>query len=196
MQQQQTKTGMSLGIKLFLASFIVMFITLIFLVIFAITVKFQAEKIENQLEASYQNMQNVYSSVEKILISSGITVKNFGETKINAIKEYVKQHANNPELMMKWVQENPQQIDSKIWENFQKQIEIQYTKFEMEQKNKISISQAYKDFLETSIKGQVAQIIWSFPSKEAQKMMEQVIQTENTKDVFSTGIDKVKNVLE
>jgi C4-dicarboxylate transporter len=110
MQQQQTtqseqtkfvrKTSMSLGVKLFLASFIVMFITLIFLVIFAITVKFQAEKIENQLEASYQNMQNVYSSVEKILTSSGITVKNFGETKINAIKEYVKQHANNPELNM------------------------------------------------------------------------------------------------
>ena len=121
MQQQQTKTSMSLGVKLFLASFIVMFITLIFLVIFAITVKFQAEKIENQLEASYQNMQNVYSSVEKILTSSGITVKNFGETKINAIKEYVKQHANNPELMMKWVQENPQQIDSKVWEDFQKQ---------------------------------------------------------------------------
>ena len=110
------------------------------MVIFAITAKFQAEKIENQLEASYQNMQNVYSSVEKILTSSGITVKNFGETKINAIKEYVKQHANNPELMMKWVQENPQQIDSKIWENFQKQIEIQYTKFEMEQKNKNIVS--------------------------------------------------------
>ena len=36
----------------------------------------------------------------------------------------------------------------------------------------------------------------SFTSKKKKKMMEQVIQTENTKDVFSTGIDKVKNVLE
>lgn len=52
----------------------------VMLVIFIVTVKFQAEKFENQLEASYQNMQNVYSSVEKILTSSGITVKNFVET--------------------------------------------------------------------------------------------------------------------
>lgn len=185
-----TTTKVILGL---FASFIVVIgIT----IAWVISIKFQAQKFENQLEASYQSMQNVYSSVDKILLNSGITVKNFGQTKIKAIQESIKRYADKPQLMMQWVQENPQQIDSKLWENFQKQIEVQYTKFEMEQKSKISMSQAYKDFLNTTIRGQVASIVWSYPTKETVKIMEQVIQTDVTKESFETGIDKTRNVLE
>ncbi len=187
---------MSTGIKVVIGSLLSFTLVIGLSIVWLINIKFQAEKFENQLEASYQNMQNVYSSVDKILLNSGITVKNFGETKIKAIQESVKKYADKPELMMQWVQENPQQIDSKLWENFQKQIEVQYTKFEMEQKSKISMSQAYKDFLETTLRGQIAQIVWSFPSKETVKIIEQVIQTDVTKESFETGIDKTRNVLE
>lgn len=187
---------MNTGTKVGLGIFLVLVLIAGLLIGWLFSIKFQSGKYENHLEASYQNMQNVYSSVDKILLNSGITVKNFGETKLKAIQEGIKRYADKPDLMMQWVQENPQQIDSKIWENFQKQIEVQYTKFEMEQKYKISVSQEYKNFLETTLRGNVAQIVWSFPTKEAVKMMEQVIQTENTQDSFATGIDKTKNVLE
>jgi hypothetical protein len=153
-------------------------------------IKFEAGRFENQITASNQNLQNVHSSVNKILKSSGITVKNFGETKIKAIEAAVQRYADKPQLMMQWVQENPQQIDSKIWEKFQDQIEVQYTKFEMEQKDKISKSQAYKDFLDNSVRGQVAQMVWSYPKPETQKIMDQVIMTGETKGTFETGIDE------
>lgn len=187
---------MSTGTKIAIGSLLSFILIIGATIAWLVSIKFQSEKFENQLEASYQNMQNVYSSVDKILLNSGITVKNFGETKIKAIQESIKRYAEKPELMMQWVQENPQQIDSKLWENFQKQIEIQYTKFEMEQKSKISMSQSYKDFLETTLRGNVAQIVWSYPTKETVKIMEQVIQTDVTKESFETGVDKTRNVLE
>lgn len=195
-QQENNKQGLSFGLKLFLGSFIILIVTIIFTLVLIFSVKFESEKFENQVEAVNQNLKNVHSAVDKILTSSGITVKNFGETKINAIRESIKRYADKPELMMQWVQENPQQIDSKLWENFQKQIEVQYTKFEMEQKSKISISQAYKDYLETTLRGQVAQIVWSFPRKETLVIMDQVIQTQTTQDTFNTGIEQPKNFLE
>lgn len=190
------KNGMSAGLKIFISFSVGIVVVLGITISWLFSIKFQATKFENQLDASYKSMQNVYSSVDKILLNSGITVKNFGETKLKAIKIAIERYSDKPDLMMQWVQENPQQIDSKIWENFQSQIEVQYTKFEMEQKAKISISQAYKDFLEASIRGNVARIVWSYPSRDIVSIMEQIIQTDTTKDTFKTGIDVTKNVLE
>lgn len=190
------KNGMSAGLKIFISFSVGIVVVLGITISWLFSIKFQATKFENQLDASYKSMQNVYSSVDKILLNSGITVKNFGETKLKAIKIAIERYSDKPDLMMQWVQENPQQIDSKIWENFQSQIEVQYTKFEMEQKAKISISQAYKDFLEASIRGNVARIVWSYPSNDIVSIMEQIIQTDTTKDTFKTGIDITKNVLE
>ena len=187
---------MSKGTKIILGLFISFILVIGISIAWLINIKFEAQSFENQLVSNNQNMQNVYSSVDKILLNSGITVKNFGETKIKAIQESVKKYADKPELISAWVQENPQQIDSKLWENFQKQIEVQYTKFEMEQKAKISQSQAYNDFLKTTLRGQVAQIVWSYPTAGVTKIMEQVIQTDVTKQSFDTGIDTTRNVLD
>ena len=187
---------MSKVTKIILGLGITIIISIGLIITMLISIKFQAEKFENQLEASNENMKNVYSSVDKILLNSGITVKNFGETKIKAIQESIKRYADKPEMILQFVQENPQQIDSRLWENFQKQIEVQYTKFELEQKFKISVSQEYKDFLETTVRGHVAQIVWSYPTTETAKIMKQVIQTDLTKEVFETGVDKTRNVLE
>ena len=180
---------MSTG-KIILATVLSLLVVIGLTVAWVVGIKFDAGRFENQITASNQNLENVHSSVNKILKSSGITVKNFGEVKIKAIDAAVKRYADKPQLMMQWVQENPQQIDSKLWENFQKQIEVQYTKFEMEQKDKISKSQAYKDFLDNSVKGQVAQLVWSYPRPETLKIMNQVIMTGETKTTFETGKDE------
>lgn len=159
-------------------------------VAFVISVKFEASRYENQIKASNQNLENIHSSVGKILQASGITVKNFGETKIKAIEVAVQRYADKPELMMQFVNENPQQIDSKIWEKFQTQVEAQYTRFDMEQTAKISKSQAYNDYLEASLRGFVAQTVFSYPKPETKKIMEQVISTTKSKETFKTSVDE------
>lgn len=187
---------MQKGTKIILGLMIAFIVTLALTIGWLINIKFQAGTFENQITATNDNLKNVHSSVNKILTSSGITVKNFGETKIKAIKESIARYADKPQLMMQFVQENPQQIDSKLWENFQKQIEVQYTKFEMEQKLKISKSQEYKNFLDNTVRGNVANIVWSYPRAETLAIMNQVIMTEDSKETFETGIDKPVNVLE
>ena len=185
---------MQKGTKIILGLIITFIITIVLAVSWIINIKFQAGTFENQITATNDNLKNVHSSVNKILTSSGITVKNFGETKIQAIKESIARYADKPQLMMQFVQENPQQIDSKMWENFQKQIEVQYTKFEMEQKFKISKTQEYRNFLDNTVRGNIAQIVWSYPRAETLAIMKQVIVTEDTAETFETGIDKAVDV--
>ena len=185
---------MAKSTKIILGLFLGFILTIGLTIGWIVSIKFQAGTFENQIVASNQNLQNVHSSVNKILTSSGITVKNFGETKIKAIESAVQRYADKPQLMMQWIQENPQQIDSKLWENFQKQIEVQYTKFELEQKSKISKSQEYKNFLDNTVRGNVAQLVWSYPRAETLAIMNQVIMTEDSKETFETGIDKAVDV--
>ena len=187
---------MQKGTKIIIGLMMGFIITIGLTIAWLVSIKFQAGTYENEITATNQNLQNIHSSVNKILTSSGITVKNFGETKIKAIKESIAKYADKPQLMMMWVQENPQQIDSKLWENFQKQIEVQYTKFEMSQTLKISKSQEYQNFLDNTVRGNVAGIVWSYPRAETAAIMKQVIMTEDSKETFETGIDKHINVLE
>lgn len=186
---------MQKGTKIIIGVMVGFILTIGLTIGWLISVKFQAGTFENEIAATNQNTQNIHSSVNKILTSSGITVKNFGETKIKAIKESIARYADKPQLMMQFVQENPQQIDSKLWENFQKQIEVQYTKFEMAQTLKISKSQEYKNFLDNTVRGNVANIVWSYPRAETLAIMNQIIMTEDSKETFETGIDKPIDVL-
>ena len=186
---------MAKSTKIILGLFIGFIVAIGLSIAFLVSVKFQAGTFENQITATNDNLKNVHSSVNKILTSSGITVKNFGETKIQAIKESIARYADKPQLMLQFVQENPQQIDSKLWENFQKQIEVQYTKFELEQKFKISKTQEYKNFLDNTVRGNIAQVVWSYPRAETIAIMKQVIVTEDTAETFETGVDKAVDVL-
>lgn len=186
---------MQKGTKIIIGVMVGFIITIGLSISWLVSIKFAAGTFENEIVATNQNTQNIHSSVNKILTSSGITVKNFGETKIKAIKESIARYADKPQLMMQMINENPQQIDSKLWENFQKQIEVQYTKFEMAQKNKISKVQEYKNFLDNTIRGNISQLVWSYPKAETLAIMNQVIMTEDSKETFSTGIDKAVDVL-
>jgi len=175
--------------KWFIGTLIVIILGVAGVIGYVVSAKFIAATYENDITYSNKNLENVHSSVGKILQTSGITVKNFGETKIKAIEAAVQRYADKPQLMMQWVQENPQQIDSKVWEKFQDQVEVQYTKFEMEQTVKISKSQAYQNYLDTTVKGFVAQTVWSYPKPETKKIMDQVISTGESKTTFETGVD-------
>lgn len=184
---------MSTGLKIAIGAFISFIIVVGLSIAWLFSVKFEAGRMDNEIVASNQNLENVHSSVQKILQTSGITVKNFGEVKVKAIEAAVARYADKPQLMMQWVQENPQQIPDNLWSKFQDQVERQYQKFETEQKFKISKSQAYKDYLQNTVRGNVAQYVWSYPRPETAKIMDQVIKTEETATTFKTGIDKPVN---
>ena len=187
---------MSRGAKIGIGAVIAIVVLLVSLVGYIVSAKFTAQKHENGIVAIDKNMQNVHSSVNKILTTSGLTVKNFGNTKINAIKESIKKYSDKPKMMMMWVKENPQNITSKVWEKFQDQVEKQYTKFEMEQKMKISMVQAYNDYLTTTVKGSLfSSGLWDYPKADTKKIMDRVIKTQDTADTWETGIDKPVSVM-
>ena len=185
---------MTKSTKIILGLFLGFILTIGLTISWLISIKFESGNFENHILSNNQSLQNIHSSVNKILTSSGITVKNFGETKIKAIQESMKRYENNPQMILQMINENPQQIDSKLWENFQKQIEVQYTKFEMSQTLKISKTQEYKNFLDNTVRGNVAQLVWSYPRAETLAIMNQVIMTGDSKETFSTGIDKAVDV--
>ena len=185
---------MQKGTKIIIGLMLGFIITIGLSISWLVSIKFASGTLENEIISTNQNLQNIHSSVNKILTSSGITVKNFGETKIKAIQASIAKYADKPQLMMMWIKENDQQIDSKLWENFQKQIEVQYTKFEMAQTNKISKVQEYRNFLDNTVRGNVSQLVWSYPRAETLSIMNQVIMTEDSKETFETGIDKAVDV--
>ena len=65
----------------------------------------------------------------------------------------------------------------------------------MAQTDKISKVQEYKNFLDNTVRGNVANIVWSYPRAETLAIMNQVIMTEDSKETFETGIDKPIDVL-
>lgn len=169
------------------------FVTLLIVIgAYFFTARYTANSFEQGIIFQGKNMQNIHSQAQKIVKTSGLTVKNFSETKIKAINAKVAQYADKPQMMMMWIKENPQQIESKIWEKFSDQMEKQYTYVANEQKMIFSKSQAYKEWLFT-LHG-TASGAFNYPSKEVVALMDRVIQTQETKETFETGIDKAVEV--
>ena len=133
------------------------------LVIFVVSAKFTANSFEKSIVYSFKDNENVYNTMNKIMKASGLTVENFGETKIKAIREEVMRYADKPQMMMQFVKENPQQIDSKIWEQFMSQYERNSVSIMNSQRLRFSKAQAYDEWLGSSVKGFIASNIFSYP---------------------------------
>lgn len=185
---------MGTGMKIFLGVVVLFFVGILSFGGWIMSARFTAEKHEKGIVYADKNMQSVHSRVQKIVETSGLTVQNFGKTKIEAINAKVKQYADKPDMMMMWIKENPQNIDSKVWEKFQDTMEKQYTDFDNEQKLQKSKSQAYDEWLNGTYKGSAAMVVWSYPRPETKIIMDRVIQTQETKTTFETGIDKTVKV--
>jgi uncharacterized pyridoxal phosphate-containing UPF0001 family protein len=127
--------------------------------------------------------------MNKIMKASGLTVQNFGETKIKAIQAKVAQYADKPQMMMMWIKENPEQIDSKIWEKFMDLYEKDTVNIQNAQTSKLSKAQAYQTWLGSTGKGFIAGVVFNYPTAEVKKTMELVISTESTKEAWKTGND-------
>ena len=96
---------------------------------------------------------------------------------------------------MKWVQEAKSQMSDKAHLTFMNTIEKVYAKKEARQLSKISVAQEYRTFINASIKGTVASVVFSYPREKATKIMDRVISTKGTKTTWETGEDTVINPL-
>jgi len=153
-----------------------------------VSAKFTAETWDADTLARYEQMENVHGAMTNALKMQGFTVKNYGKTFIDTIDAGVKRYADKPQLMMQWVQEQKGVFPPDVHLKFMGSVERFYVKWEISQKNKISMVQEYRKFLNASVKGYIAKSFFDFPSKKMEGIMNQVISSAESKEAFKTGL--------
>jgi len=151
--------------------------------------KFTSETYEQSVFAQDEGMQNTWGMMENTLKMQGFTVKNYGKVFINSLKANAERYANDKSAMMKWVQEAKSQMSDKAYTKFMDTIEKVYAKKEARQLSKISVVQEYRTYLNASLKGTVAKALFNYPTAKAQKIMDRIISTKQTKKTWETGED-------
>ena len=157
---------------------------------YVVSAKFTAETYEQAIYAQDESMQNTWGMMEQQLKLSGVTVKNYGETFIKSLEANAKRYENDKGGMMKWVQEARSQMSPDLHKSLMKTIEKVYAKKEARQLSKISVTQEYRTYLKTTLKGTVAGGIFSYPTDKATKIMDRIISTKGTKKTWETGEDE------
>jgi hypothetical protein len=180
---------MTTGVKIVLGVVLTMVVSTIMAVAFGMNAIFTANKFEETIIASDKQMQNVHGVMQNKLKTEGFTVQNYSETVIKTIQAGVQRYADKPQLMMQWIHENQVGPDKEVWTKLQTTIEASYVEFQESQKDKISKSQEYKMFLNGSVAGFVAKLFGK-PSPEVTAIMDRVISSAETKEVWVTGEDK------
>lgn len=161
-----------------------------------ITSKFKAEKLEQAIIAQDENMQNVHGSMTNILKTQGFTVKNYTESDIKKLEVAIKRYEGKPNMLMQWVQESGNSLDPQLHSKFMTAVEKNYKNWEMVQKNKISVTQEYRQYLNASVKGMIASSFFGYPTSEVETIMDRIISTDNTKETWATGSMKAENPFE
>lgn len=190
MKEATRKDNKSLGKKIAWA------VGIIAVIIYLVTGVFQARKFENGIFAQKESMQNTWAMMSERLKMEGFTVKNYPKSFIDAIEANAKRYANDKNAMMKWVTESKSQLSDKAYLKFMDTISKVYAAKESKQLNKISFTQLYRDWLGTTLHGNVTGAVFSFPTEKALKIMDTVIVNKETQETFETGIETTKNPFE
>jgi hypothetical protein len=192
--QTQSNPQMSGGNQLTLLSKIIIGVVLV--VIFSVGFYFLAKYIvtgtargyEVDINKAYQVQESFHSNNGKIMEASGLTVKNYGDTIINAIKAKAEQYAGKPEMTAQFIQEKPNEIPSHIWEKFMDMYEKNTVEIRDKELARKSIEQSYENWLVKESGGRFASN-FNFPTPKIQKIMDTVISTSTSKKAFETGVD-------
>ncbi len=143
---------------------------------------------EVQIEAYWQEMQNVNAGLVNKIKSSGKITANYKNSMIEMLDTYMKKYSNDSNLVMKWANEAQTLYpDASMWKDLMKLIESEYTSFQISQKDKIDVVRNYKRYLADPIHSMVASAFGK-PSEKAKKIMDMVITTKETQSTFETGI--------
>jgi len=165
----------------------------LFAIGFLISAKFTAERYEQSITARDQSMQNVWSMTKQAMDMGGFTTKDFSKTFLEGIKLQAERYKDDTGAMMKWVKEASADLNPEVYLSFMKSLDKIFTKKEMSQNNKISVTQEYKTWLNASIKGALATYAFDYPKSKTIKIMDRVIITKETKSTWDTGFETVEN---
>lgn len=185
--------NMSTGVKIALGSVLFIVTMLIGTVMYVMGAKFAAETYEQSIFAQDEQMQNVHGVMKNALKMQGFTVNNYSKTHIDAINAAVDRYADKPNLMMQFVKESQSTMPTELHTKFMDSVEKFYAKWEASQTSKISVAQEYRTFINASVKGTVAKVIFSYPSEKATKIMDRIISSKESKETWKTGEDVVED---
>jgi len=156
---------------------------------YTVSAKFTAAKYENAIFAQNESMQSTWGMLQQSLKMQGFTVKAYGKTFIDSIEANAKRYENDKGGMMKWVQEAQSQMSPELHSKFMTTVEKAYARKEAKQLSKISVAQEYRNYSDATLKGLVSNVVWSYPTAKATKIMDTIITTKETKTTFDTGIE-------
>ena len=157
---------------------------------YAFSAKFAAEKKEVAIFAQDESMQNTWAMTSNQMKMGGLTLKNFTETDLKKMEIAMKRYADKPNLMMVWAKEQGNTMTPALHAKFMDTIDKIAASKMKTQLSKISVVQEYRAFLNGSFKGQVAQMMGTYPSAKAQKIMDRIISNSKTKETWKTGNDE------
>jgi hypothetical protein len=142
---------------------------------------------ENQVAAIDKDMQNVHGIINNKIKSSGLAVKEYGDTVIKAIEvgttgRYGK---TGVQSAFAWIKEQNPNIDPAVFAKLQTVIEAGYNSFEAVQRTKIDAVRVYKNEAET-FPGNLVAGAFGFPKKSWDELGRIVVSTETKRD-FERG---------
>lgn len=180
---------MSTGLKVFIGLVLFFMVVVVGPVMFVFSAKFTANEYETAIKFSDKEHQNVYSNMNKTMKASGLTVENYGDTTIKAIEASMKRYADKPELMAQFVVEKPTNVDSAVWTKFMDSYKQDTIAIQNAQTSRLSKSEAYETWLGSTLKGNVAGMIFNYPTPKIKETMDKVISTKSAQEVFKTSTD-------
>jgi lipopolysaccharide export LptBFGC system permease protein LptF len=157
---------------------------------YVISAKFTAETYEQSVFAQDETMQNTWAQTGNMLKTNGITVKHYTEHDLKKIELAMKRYADKPQLMMIWAKEQGNTLSPQLHSKLMDAVEKVAAKKMAKQDAKISVVQEYRQFLNASIKGTIASVVFSYPSDKANKIMDRIISNKATKETWKTGEDE------
>lgn len=178
---------MSTGVKILLSFFVVILIIGLSIFSFVYDVVKTCNENEVQIEAYWQEMQNVNAGLVNKIKSSGKIVANYKNSMVEMLDTYMKKYSNDGNLLMKWANEAQTLYpDASMWSDLMKLIQSEYTNFQISQKTKIDVVRSYNRYLADPIHSMIAGSFGK-PSEKAKKIMSTIIVTKETQNTFETG---------
>jgi hypothetical protein len=144
---------------------------------------------ENQIEAIWENNQNILSQyslkVKEIAKVPDMYKDDLKEVMTSALS--ARYGENGSQATFQWLKEHNVTIDSAMYTKIQQAVEAGRNKFENAQTKLVDVKQGYKNNLDYAVTGTVLKFM-GFPKSDLAKF--EVIKSNHAVEAFKTGIDK------
>lgn len=151
--------------------------------------------LEQGIEASYKDNQNVYSSITNNMKSQGLVVKEYEDAVLKSIDKAIQGRygTGGAKQAILFLKEDNPRIDPAIFSKLSAVIEAGYNKFEAAQTSRLDRIRIYKTELRSFPNNMLAGAL-GFPKIDLAKY-ETIVVSSDTKKAFETGIADPVNPL-